>query len=153
MVNRVKSTSSQYDDYLVDQIRTFFLENPISLNDISRKSVELFGRHITEHDMRYLSRTDPKGPWTVQKANLGIKTEDVPIADKIQKVANKLYELIIDEENELPPNQLAQIAKTWADLIDKAKLTREVTTSRVPSQTAKDIFAEIEAEYESNKSN
>ena len=144
----IKSTSSKYDDYLVDQIRTFFLENPISLNDMSRKSVELFGRHITEHDMRYLSRTDPNGPWTVQKSNLGVKTEDVPIADKIQKVANKLYELIIDEENELPPNQLAQIAKTWADLIDKAKLTREVTTSRVPSQMVKDIFDEMKAEYE-----
>ena len=46
--------------------------------------------------------------------------------------------LIIDDET--PSSQLTQLAKTWADLVDKAKLGKNEGTSKVPAQLAKDLI-------------
>ena len=143
---------SKYDPTFVKQVRDFFIDNNISLEDLAERALDLFGKAISKADILYMSRTDVNGPWSVQKANSGRRTEDTPVSEQVRNVANILYDLMFDTDKPLPPTQLAQVAKTWSDLIDKAKLMKETTSAKVPGQMAKDIFAEEEAKWKKNES-
>lgn len=143
---------NKYDPTFVKQVRDFFIENSISLEDLAERALELFGKSITKADILAMSRTDVDGPWSVQKANNGRRTEDTPVSEQVRNVANILYDLMFDTERPLPPTQLAQVAKTWSDLVDKAKLMKETTSAKVPAQRAKDIFAEEEAKWKNESS-
>lgn len=141
----------KYSKEFIEKVREYYLSNEFSLEEISDNSGSLFGKTIPLADLKAMSRSDPNGAWSIIKANKGRRTEDVPMAEKILFVANKLYDQMVDPENELPIAQLVPVAKTWSDLIDKAKLTKETNTAKVPAQAAKDIFEEAKAEFESGQ--
>lgn len=132
----------------VEKIKEYYLSNDVSLQDMSDNSVSLFGKQIPLADLKFLSRSDPNGAWSVIKSNNGRKTSDVPMQEKLNNVANKLYEIMFDEDTDLSATQLAQLAKTWSDLVDKAKLGKGETTSKSTAQQAKDLFAKTMAELE-----
>lgn len=136
---------SKYTKDFIEKVKEYYLNNEFSLEDISENSETLFSRFISVADLKAMSRNDIIS-WSILKANNGRKTEDVPVTEKIQKVANKLYDLIIDEENEASGSQLAQLAKTWSDLIDKAKLTKDTTSAKLPTQQVKDMIDKALAE-------
>lgn len=143
----------KYSKEFIEKVREYYLSNEFSLEEISDNSTGLFGKNVPLADLKAMSRNDPNGAWSIIKINKGRRTEDVPMAEKILFIANKLYDQMVDPEEELPINQLIPTAKTWSDLIDKAKLTKETNTAKIPAQAAKDIFEEARAEFESNKLN
>ena len=143
-------TINKIDDTFIQNIKEYYLNNDASLQWIAENSKELFGRDISLADLKVFSRSDPKGQWSVLKANKGRKTEDVPMSEKILAVANKLYEEMFKDDGDLSPSQLAQVAKTWSDLIDKAKLTKDISSSKMSSQSVKDIVSEELAKIVTN---
>ena len=135
----MKSTNKYTKEYL-QKVKEYYLNNDFSLRELSENSDTLFGSYIPLDDLKYFSRTDVDGAWSVLKTNSGRKTEDVPIQEKLQIVANKLYNKIIDEDEDLSATQLAQLSKTWSDLVDKAKLGKSETSAKTTTQQAKDLF-------------
>lgn len=138
-------STGKYDPDFIQRVKEFYLAHEVSFDYLSTNAIEIFGRPIPKSDLLLWSRSDVNGSWSVLRANGGRRSDEVPVAEKIQTVANKLYDIIIDEDNELPPGQLAQMAKTWTDLIDKAKLTKEITTAKLPQQAVKDLIAQHDA--------
>lgn len=140
-----------YTKDFVSKVRKYYIDNNISLEDISKNSTTLFGKNIPLADIKWLSRDDVDGAWSVQKANKGRRTEDTPVGDKIRTVADKLYNIIVDDDSDLSANQLAQLAKTWSDLVDKAKLGQNEITAKTPIQSVKDIFEKEIASKNNNE--
>lgn len=136
---------NKFTDELINSVKEYFLNNDISLVKLSKNSQELFGQEFSEFDIKGWSRSDSNGPWSVQKVNGGRSTDEVPIAEQIRIMANKLYNIMNDSEEALPVIQLVQVARTWADLIDKAKLTKEGATAKSSAQQVKDIFEREDA--------
>ena len=130
----------------IARLKEYYLNNDVSLQDMADNSVELFGKQVPLADMKFLSRSDINGAWSVLKANNGRKTEDLPMQEKLGKVANKLYDILFDDEADLSPTQIAQLAKTWSDLVDKAKLGKNESTAKTTVQQAKDLFEKTMAE-------
>lgn len=148
MSKAIYNTSS-YTDEFISRVKEYYLDpnNNLSLDKIASKSEQLFGRSFTIETLKFWSSQD--GSWSLLKSNANRYTQDVPINEKITKVANKLYDLMMNEEEPIPASQLAQLAKTWSDLIDKAKLNKE-TTAKTSIQIAKDL---IEKQQELLKEN
>lgn len=137
---------SKYNRDFVEKVKEYYLSNEFSLEEISENSESLFSKYIPLADLKAMSRNDII-QWSVLKANKGRKTDDVPMAEKILAVANKLYEQMFkDGDDELSPTQLAQTAKTWSDLVDKTKLTKDTTSAKLPTQQVKDMIDKALAE-------
>lgn len=128
----------------IQKLKTFFLENTISFSDLAENSRDVCGIQVSLADIKMYSRNDSEGPWSVLKANRGLMTKDVPVQEKLVKVADKLYEMIINEEDPVPGNAIAQLAKTWSEMLVKANMNKEISAKTSP-QAVKDIFAEMEA--------
>lgn len=131
--------NSSYTKEFIQRVKDFYIDpnNSFSLEKIASNSEELFGRAFSLDTLKEWSRDD--GAWSILKANSGRSTQDVPVNEKITKVANKLYELMMNEEEPIGASQIAQLAKTWSDLVDKAKLNKE-STAKTSIQVAKDII-------------
>jgi hypothetical protein len=142
--------NNKHTKEFIEKVKEYYLNNDVSLQDMSDNSVTLFGKHIPIADLKFLSRSDVNGAWSVIKANSGRKTSDVPIQEKLSNVANKLYNVMFDEDSDLSATQLAQLAKTWSDLVDKAKLGKGESTAKTTSQQAKDLFEKTMAEMNKN---
>lgn len=128
----------------IEKLKDFFIRNLISFEDLSEMSQDICGVKVSVTDIKLFSRTDIEGPWSVLRQNKGRLTKDVPVQDKLAKVADKLYEMIISEEEPVPSSAIAQLAKTWSEMLVKANLNKEISAKTSP-QTVKDIFAEMEA--------
>lgn len=138
----MKATHSQE---LINRIKEYYINNDVSLAELSSNSQTLFGTYFDIELLKYYSKHDKNGSWSILKSNSGRKTEDVPMQEKLQKVANKLYEMIIDDDSEVSSTQLAQLAKTWSDLVDKAKLMKDTTSAKTSAQSVKDIFEKMQS--------
>jgi hypothetical protein len=141
---------NQYSQELMKTIREYYLNNDVSFHYMSDNSTDLFGRFVSREIILYMSRTDPLGRWSILKQHQGRKSEEIPIREKLERMANKLYDIMADEEEDLPVTQLVQVAKTWSDMIDKAKMGKETSTAKTSTQQVKDIFEEMEALSRSN---
>ncbi len=145
---------SKHPKEVLDKLKEYFINNDVTLNDLADNSESIAGRKVSLADLKFYSRSDTDGPWSVLKGNNGRRTIDVPISEKLQKVADKLYDLIIGDEENLSGNQLAALAKTWSDLIDKAKLNKDTSSAKTTVQQVKEIFEKSMAEgNENSKSN
>lgn len=140
---------SQYSPELIEKVKEFYLSSTFSLDEISQISLEKFGVKISLADLKYYSR---KEKWSILKSNSGRRTEDISINEKLIKIADKLYEVMIDEEEPVPATALAQIARTWSDLLIKSKLDKE-TSVKIPAQSVKDAIAKHEALLKQGNSN
>lgn len=135
---------NKHSQETVDKVKNYYINNDVSFTELSKLSVELFGINLSSDDLKTMSRFDVNGSWGILKANKGRKTEDIPMQEKLNLVANKLYEMIVDPESEIGPSQIAQYAKTWSDLVDKAKLSKDSGASaKTSAQAVKDIFEKI----------
>lgn len=141
----MKKLRGAFSEELLQQIKEYYLNNDVTLNEIAENSVNLFGQKITLDDLKAYSRTDKDGAWSILKANSGRKTSEVPVSEKLSKIADKLYDLMVDEEAPLSAGALVQVAKSWSELLVKANLNKEVS-AKTSTQTVKDIFAKLEAE-------
>lgn len=128
----------------IQKLKSFFLQNTISFSDLAESSDKICGVKVSLADIKLYSREDVEGPWSVLKSNKGLMTKDVPVQDKLAKVADKLYEMIINDEDPVASNSIAQLAKTWSEMLVKANMNKEISAKTDP-QTVKDIFAEMEA--------
>ena len=135
-----------YSDETILKLKEYYLENEVSFKTLSNYSKQLCGLDVSIDDIKMFSRDDAYGPWGVTKANSGRRVEDVPVREKLKLVADKLYSMIIDPEGNIPSNQIAQTAKAWADMVEKAKLSElDGGTAKLTSQQAKDIIAKQQA--------
>lgn len=134
---------SQLSPETLRSAEEFYTHNDITLEEMSQKSTEIFGQFISIDVLKILSS---KNRWSILRANNGRKTSDVPYEEKLSRVADKLYELIIDEDAPLAGTAVSQIARTWVELVTKTNMTKFDASARVSSQRVKDIFAELEAE-------
>lgn len=148
----MKKLRGAFSEELLQQIKEYYLSNDVTLNEIAENSVNLFGQKITLDDLKAYSRTDKDGAWSILKANSGRKTSEVPVSEKLSKIADKLYDLMIDEEAPLSAGALVQVAKSWSELLVKANLNKEVS-AKTSTQTVKDIFAKLEAERNNGTNN
>lgn len=148
----MKKLRGAFSEELLQQIKEYYLSNDVTLNEIAENSVNLFGQKITLDDLKAYSRTDKDGAWSILKANSGRKTSEVPVSEKLSKIADKLYDLMIDEEAPLSAGALVQVAKSWSELLVKANLNKEVS-AKTSAQTVKDIFAKLEAERSNGTNN
>lgn len=148
----MKKLRGAFSEELLQQIKEYYLSNDVTLNEIAENSVNLFGQKITLDDLKAYSRTDKDGAWSILKANSGRKTSEVPVSEKLSKIADKLYDLMIDEEAPLSAGALVQVAKSWSELLVKANLNKEVS-AKTSTQTVKDIFAKLEAERSNGTNN
>lgn len=138
------------------RVREYYLSSDVSYEELSTRSEQLFGRHVSIDEIKYAASRDPEGRWTILRANKGRRTSDVPNEEKLIKVADKLYELLIDEDDTLPGTAMAQIAKTWMEMLVKANLTKSDSSAKTSVQKVKDIFEQLEAqkmEADGSKSN
>lgn len=127
----------------IDRAKEIFINSDfLSLADLSEQSERLVGQHISLDTLKYHSSNDPEGRWPILRVNRGRKTEDVPAAEKLAKVADKMYELLIDPENPVPNGSLAQLAKTWLDILVKTNMDKG-TSATLSSQQAKDMIAKM----------
>lgn len=148
----MKKLRGAFSEELLQQIKEYYLNNDVTLNEIAENSVNLFGQKITLDDLKAYSRTDKDGAWSILKANSGRKTSEVPVSEKLSKIADKLYDLMVDEEAPLSAGALVQVAKSWSELLVKANLNKEVS-AKTSTQTVKDIFAKLEAERSNGTNN
>ena len=133
-----------YPKELIAQAREYYLNNEISLTMLASVSEDLFGTPIEERDLKWFAFNDPEGRWSILKVNQGKKTSEVPTKEKLRRVADKLYELIVDEEDPIPNSSLAQLTRTWLEINMRANLD-SVSTAKTSIQSAKDLIAQMES--------
>lgn len=132
-----------YSQEYINKLRDLYITSDYSFDYISKNSEELFGQFISVEYIKQLSANDDI-PWSVLRSKSEKTSDQVSLNEKIAIIAEILYQSMIDEKKPLPPVQLAQVAKTWMELIDKSKMNKE-TTAKTTSQRVKDIFGELEA--------
>jgi predicted metal-dependent peptidase len=129
----------------ISKLRDTYINNDISLAELCDLSIDVMGRQVSIDELKNISVYDPEGKWSILRANKGRKTSDVPYSEKLNVVANKLYELLIDDDSSLPGTSVAQVAKTWMEIVTKTDLSKINSTAKTSVQRAKDIFEEMEA--------
>ncbi len=135
----MSAKKTPYKKEFIDKLRNYYINNNTTLAEMSKNSAALFGRDVSLPDLKWMSRDDVDyGPWSKLKPSKNI--EDIPIKEKYAVVANKIYGIIINEDDPIPTSQLAQLAKTWSDLVDKSGMASEDSTAKTSTQQAKDIF-------------
>lgn len=139
--------AQNYSKELIEKVKKYYVENTISFGILSENSKELFGTHIDLDTLRWWSKDDVEGSWSILRANQGRQTSEVPSNEKLNTVADKLYEMLVDEDDKLPKSAIASVAKTWLDIVVRAKLNTDVSAKTSP-QEVKDMFDRFEAEAE-----
>lgn len=130
------------DDH-IKVLREYYVSNPnISLSELADYTTNLIGFKV---NLETLKQYSSKEKWSVLRANKGKNTGDVSINDKLVVVSDKLYELIMDEENPLPGTSIAQISRTWFDMVTKAGMNK-TSSAKTSAQAVKDLIAKMQAE-------
>ncbi len=133
-----------YSDQFIAALEDYYVNTNtiISLEELARNSQELFGQEI---NINALKSRALKGKWSIKRANKGRNTDEVPGAEKLTIIADKLYEMLVDDEDPLPKGQVAQVARTWLEMNVKTNIS-QVATAKTPAQTIKDMISESRAE-------
>jgi len=137
--------AEKYPRNVIDALKEYYLNNEISLRELSKLSEELVGMYVPfDTGVHYYAH---KEKWAIEKANAGRKTSDVPQQEKLQVIADKLYDMLVDEEDPMPKGQVAGLAKTYLDLVTRVNLSGSAS-NKVSAQAVKDMIAQNRAAKE-----
>lgn len=125
----------------VDQCRDYYVENPITLEQLAMEAETLFGRGV---EYRALQRYAIRERWGVLKTRFEHGKEGLPetVAEEVADLREQVYDTIMDPENKPGPRDLNSLISAFMNL--RAAGGARMGTARTAMQDVLEIVEEVE---------
>lgn len=136
---------------LIERIRETYIQSDMTLEDISRRSEELFGQKVSIDVLK--KRAGDDGDWSVLKAQYREENKSENLDDQIMDIMKVVYEDIMDKET--PPSARAQLVNSFITLLNKGGGNKAKGTAKTSTEQAIEIgqkvFKELQSELEDDE--
>jgi len=132
---------NEYSAEYIERLKEFYVNNPISLDELASGSQDEFGIEIDLRSLKFLAF---KGRWGVLKRRTAHDKEGLPdsIVEEINDLREALYDAIMDAENPPPPRDMSSMISSYMNLqsVGATKIGSAKTSLQQVLDTAEEVF-------------